>query len=133
MGSPLIHGIMSLNGIIYSYGIQQGLNHELMNDLIAGRMTSTILPVFLFHYLVTWIIAPILLFVHIIRGKSIFNRWTAFLNPLVFLIIALVGLKAFPQLFIYLTPGAINKGNTAMFLLVTIKMWNGDAELSKEG
>ena len=124
MGSPLIHGVMSLNGIIYKYGIVNGLSHEFLACLIEGKITSAILPVFLFHYLVTWIIAPSILFVHIIRGKSIFNRWTAFLNPLVFLIIGFVGLEIFPSLFIYLTPGAINKGNAALFLLLVVKMWN---------
>ena len=124
MGSPLIHSIMSLNGIIYKYGIQNGLSHELLTNLIENKITSTILPVFLFHYLATWIIAPIILFVHIIRGNSCFNRWTAFLNPLVFLIVGFIGLELFPSLFVYLTPGAINKGNAALFLLLTIKMWN---------
>ena len=124
MGSPLIHGMMSLNGIIYKYGIQNGLSHELLTDLIESKIIGTILPVFLFHYVVTWIIAPIILFIHIIRGKSILNRWTAFLNPLVFLIVGFIGLEFFPSLFVYLTPGAINKGNAALFILLTIKMWH---------
>lgn len=132
MGAPpLIHGVMSLNGVIYAYGIDQGLTHEFLVSLIEGRITGTILPVFLFHYIVTWVVAPVIVFVHIISGKSVFRRWTAFLNPLVFLIIGLVGLQIFPQVFVYLAPGSINKGNAAMFLLVTINLWNEDDKLEE--
>jgi len=132
MGSPLIHGIMSINGVIYKYGINNGLGHELLTDLIAGKLTSTILPVFIFHYVITWIIAPIMLFIHIVSGRSIFKRWTAFLNPLVFMIVGFIGLKVLPTVFVYLTPGSINKGNAALFLLVTAKMWHSD-QLKEEG
>ncbi|MDC7229636.1 MAG: hypothetical protein PQJ48_04960 [Sphaerochaetaceae bacterium] len=131
MGSPLIHGVMSLNGVVYAYGIEQGLTHEILVSLIEGNITSAILPVFLFHYLVTWVVAPVILFIHIIRGKSVFKRWTALLNPLVFLIVGLVGLQIFPQVFVYLAPGSINKGNIAMFLLVTINLWNEDDKLEE--
>ncbi len=128
MGSPLIHGLMSMNAIIYKFGIANGFNHELMKLLIEGEITKTILPVFLVHYIITWFIAPSILFINIIGGKTQLKRWTAFLNPLVFLIIGMIGLKIMPCLFVYLTPGAINKGNAALFLLVTIKMWNYSGE-----
>jgi len=131
MGSPFIHGVMSLNGVIYAYGIGQGISHEFLCNLIEGKITGTILPVFLFHYVITWVVAPLLLFVHIIRNKSVFKRWTAFLNPLVFLIVGLIGLKVFPQLFVYLAPGSINKGNVAMFALATVHMWHSDAPEGK--
>ncbi|MGE4454197.1 MAG: DUF6796 family protein [Sphaerochaeta sp.] len=124
MGSPLIHGVMSLNGVIYSYGIDQGLSHEFLVSLVEGRITTTILPVFLFHYVITWVVAPAILFGYIISGKSVFKRWTAFLNPLVFLLVGVGGLYVLPQVFVYLVPGSINKGNAAMFLLATIKLWN---------
>ena len=129
MGSPFIHGLMSLNGVIYAYGIQQGWSHEALVGLIEGTLTPTVLPVFLVHYLITWVIAPSLLFLHIIRGKSMMKRYTAFLNPLVFLLVGVIGLRLFPSLFVYLAPGSINKGNVAMFALVTVTLWNdkGDA------
>lgn len=132
MGSPFIHGIMTLNGIIYKFGMVNGLSHELLTDLIAVKITGSILPVFLVHYLITWVIAPTILFFHILRGKSIFKRWTAFLNPLVFLLVGLAGLRLFPQVFVYLTPGAINKGNAAMFTLVTVYMWNDTTQKKNE-
>ncbi|MDD3903904.1 MAG: DUF6796 family protein [Sphaerochaeta sp.] len=131
MGSPFIHGVMSLNGVIYTYGIQHGVSHEVLVGLIEGTLTGTILPVFLVHYILTWVVAPLLLFLHIIRKKSVFKRWTAFLNPLVFLLVGVLGLMVFPQLFAYLAPGAINKGNAAMFALATVSLWNGDAQVSK--
>ena len=130
MGSPFIHGVMGLNSVIYAFLFNQGVSHELLVDLIEGTLFPTILPVFLVHYLITWVVAPILLFLHIIRGKSVFKRWTAFLNPFVFLMIGVVGLKLYPQLFAYLAPGAINKGNVAMFALATVSMWDGDEKVT---
>lgn len=124
MGSAFIHGIMSINPFIYSFGIQHQLSHEALEGFIEGTLTGTILPVFLVHYLVTWIAAPLLLFIHILRGKSVCKRWTAFFNPLVFLLVGVIGLVVFPKLFIYLAPGSINKGNVAMFALVTAILWN---------
>lgn len=124
MGSPLIHGLMGMNAIIYKLGLANGANYELMKVLIEGGITKTILPVFLVHYIVTWIIAPSILFIYIIRGKTELNPWTAFLNPLFFLIVGMIGLKLIPSIFVYLTPGAINKGNAALFLLMTIKVWH---------
>ncbi|NCD05008.1 MAG: hypothetical protein EOL97_02710 [Spirochaetia bacterium] len=124
MGSPSIHTTMSLNGLIYKFGIMNDISSNLMSKLIADKITKAIFPVFVIHYLLTWIATPSILFVYIIRGKSEFKRWVAFLNPFIFLIIGLVGLSLAPSLFKYLTPGSINKGNFALFLLVTIKCWN---------
>jgi hypothetical protein len=124
MGSPFIHGVMSINPFIYRFGMQNGLRHEALVGFIEGTLTKTILPVFLVHYLVTWVIAPLLLFIHILGGKSVFKRWTALLNPLAFLLVGVVGLLVYPKLFVYLAPGSINKGNVAMFALATATMWN---------
>lgn len=41
-----------------------------------------------------------------------------------------VGLKLFPPLFAYLVPGAINKGNAAMFALAAVNMWDGDEKVT---
>lgn len=124
MGSPLIHTVMSINPIIYKFGILKEIDINIINEMIENKITSIIFPVFLVHYLITWIIAPILLFIFIIRGKSIFNRWVAFFNPFIFLIVGMIGLFILPKVFIYLTPGSINKGNALLFLMLTIKTWN---------
>lgn len=126
MGSPLIHGIMNLNAIIYKFGIENNLSHQLLKNLIENKITIVVLPVFLFHYLITWVIAPIILFIYIISGKSIFKRWQALLNPLIFMLVGFLGLKLFPNFFKYLTPGSINKANATLFFLLTIKMWNNE-------
>ncbi|MGD1833567.1 MAG: DUF6796 family protein [Sphaerochaetaceae bacterium] len=128
MGSPFIHGVMNLNALVYKNGVRLSISAEVLTDLIENTVTAAILPGFLFHYIITWIIAPCALFFTIISGKSVFRRWTAFLNPLVFLIAGTVGLKLLPSVFAYLAPGAINKGNLAMFTLVTVKMWKRKAE-----
>nr|WP_321295654.1 hypothetical protein [uncultured Sphaerochaeta sp.] len=66
---------------------------------------------------------PVVLPHHLRHG---FKRWTAFLNPFVFLMIGVVGLKLFPPLFAYLAVGVINKGNAAMFALAAVSMWDGE-------
>ncbi|MGD1823108.1 MAG: DUF6796 family protein, partial [Pleomorphochaeta sp.] len=96
MGSPLIHGVMCNFPIIYNYGLVNNIDINFLNNLIANELTSSILIVFIFHYLITWIISPSILFFYIISGKSKLKRWNAILNPLVFLIICLLGLKVFP-------------------------------------
>ncbi|MEA2021467.1 MAG: DUF6796 family protein [Candidatus Caldatribacteriota bacterium] len=126
MGSPLIHTVMSMNPILYKFGIERGIDISIINEMIGNKITSVVFPVFIVHYLITWIIAPILLFIYIIRGKSIFSRWVAFMNPLIFLIVGMLGLLIFPKIFIYLAPGSINKGNALLFLMLTIKTWNMD-------
>ena len=126
MGSPLIHTTMSLNGVIYKFGILNNISHNLMTELIVDKITKAITPVFIIHYLLTWIVTPSILFIYIIRGKSELKKWMAFFNPLIFLLIGVGGLYLFPSIFRYLAPGAINKGNLALFILVTIKCWNLD-------
>jgi len=124
IGSPSIHTTMALNGLIYKFGIMNNISSNLMSKLIVDKITKAIFPIFVIHYLLTWFVTPSILFVYIIRGKSDFKRWMAFLNPLIFLIIGLIGISLVPNLFKYLAPGSINKGNFALFLLVTIKCWN---------
>jgi len=126
MGSPLIHSSMCMNPLIYKFGLAKNLSPAVLEEFIGSKLTSVIFPVFISHYLITWIIAPLILFIYIIRGKSVFKRWVAFVNPLVFLIIGMLGLIVLPDLFKYLTPGAINKANACLFLILTIKHWNSD-------
>lgn len=115
---------MCLNPLIYQLGLESGISLQFLNALIEQQITGAILPVFVGHYLLTWVLAPLLLFGLIISGKSILPRWAAVMNPLVFLAIGLAGLALFPQLFRYLAPGSINKGNLALFILETVKTWN---------
>lgn len=124
MGSPLIHTLMSINPVIYKFGIENNIDMENINYLIESKLTGIIFPVFAVHYLLTWVIAPALLFGLIIRGKTSFSRWTAFLNPLVFLIVGMLALQIYPEIFKYLAPGSINKGNACLFFLLTWKSWN---------
>lgn len=68
---------------------------------------------------------PAVLSNHLRHGSK---QWTALLNPYVFLIISVEGLKPFSQVFAYLAPESINKGNVAMFALATVSMWNGESK-----
>lgn len=119
MGSPLIHGIMSINPLIYQTGLAHGMSSSLQQTLIVDTVTRAVLPVFLVHYLITWIIAPTVLFILIIRGNTILPRWSALLNPLVFMILGLIGQWLLPDIGIYFSPGSINKGNAALFFIAT--------------
>ncbi len=124
MGSPLIHGTMCIYPIIYKYGIINNIDINFLVNLISQEITSKILIIFIFHYLITWIIAPTLLFTYIVSGKSTLSKWSSLLNPLIFLIVGILGLKFLPSIFRFITPGSINKGNLALFILLTIKTWN---------
>jgi hypothetical protein len=126
MGSPLIHTSMCTNPMIYKFGLANNLSPAVMEQFIGNDLTAVIFPVFISHYIITWLIAPAILFFFIIRGKSDLKPWVAFINPLVFLIIGMLGLLVLPDLFKYITPGAINKGNAFLFLVLTIKHWNSD-------
>jgi hypothetical protein len=66
------------------------------------------------------------LFLIIIRGQTVFKRWVALINPLALLIVGMLDLMVLPDLFKYITPGAINKANALLFLILTIHHWNSD-------
>ena len=120
MGSPLIHGVMSLHPLIYSFlhgSPEAGI-------LITEVTTRAVLPVFLVHYLITWVLSPLLLFGIIASGRSLFPRWFVLINPLVFLILGMALHRLVPSIGIYLYPGSINKANCLLFLLVTLRMRN---------
>lgn len=125
MGSPLIHGVMSLHPLIYSFlgGSQEA------GVLITEVTTGALMPVFLVHYLVTWVLSPLLLLIILGSGKSLFPRWYALVNPLVFLLIGLLLHRLLPAIGIYLYPGSINKANCLLFLLVTLRL----GKISREG
>ncbi len=115
MGSPLIHGVMSLNPLIYSFLVGTG-DSEVASELISSVITPAVLPVFLVHYLLTWVAAPLVLFILILTGRTVFPRPAALLNPLVFLLFFMGLHLMVPQIGVYLLPGSINKANTLLFL-----------------
>lgn len=122
MGSPLLHGVMSINPVLFKSGIEYGVERGVLTALIENNITSAVLPVFIFHYLITWVAAPLILFIYIISGRSVLKRWTAFANPLIFMLAGL-GLKVMlPSVGVYLVPGSINKGNAALFLILALYM-----------
>jgi len=118
-GSSLIHGVMAINPVIYRFGITQGLSLDLLGELIEQQITSAVFPLFIAHYLLTWIIAPALLFVLVLSGKTLLPRAAALLNPLLFLVFALIFQQIAPIAGAYVTPGSINKAMALLFLFMT--------------
>jgi hypothetical protein len=127
MGSPLIHTMISINPIVYKYG--NSFSNEAFvfaQHLINDKFVPLIMPALLVHYLITWIIPPLLFFIAVISGKTIYPRWSAFLNPLFFFIFFALGMAVFPDIFRYLYVGSINKGNVVFFLMPAVLLWQGD-------
>ena len=129
MGSPIVHTVVSLFPIIYKSA--QTHSQEVVTfaeQLITNQLFTLIMPMFITHYFLAFIIPPLLFFGAVIGGKSLYPRWTAFLNPFFIAIVLIVGLSIWPDVFMYLTPGSINKGMIVFFLLPTILLWNGERE-----
>lgn len=126
MGSPMIHTMISINPIIYKFG--SSISEEAFafsQQLINDKLVPLIMPALLVHYIITWIIPPVLFFAAVISGRTIYPRWSAFMNPLFFLFFFAAGMAVLPEVFRYLYPGSINKGNIAFFLMPAILLWNG--------
>lgn len=118
MGASFVHSVLNYFPMIYQKlagAGQQTLAEETIMDI-----TNAILPAFIVHYVLSWVVPQILLFILIIRGKTIYNRWTAFLNPFVFLIVGSVGSFLAPKALQVVYVGIINKGNVAIFILATV-------------
>jgi hypothetical protein len=45
-------------------------------------------------------------------------------------LVPIVGLLLWPEAFVYLTPGSINKGMYVFFLMPTVLLWNGEKKTS---
>jgi len=130
MGSPIVHSQLSLFPIIYKYA--QTYSQEVVmftEHLITDQLFTLIMPMFITHYFLAFIIPPLLFFGAVIGGKSLYPRWTAFLNPFFIAILFIGGLFLWPEVFMYLTPGSINKGMVVFFLLPTLLLWNGEKEI----
>lgn len=118
MGAAFIHSVLCYFPMIYQRLTGAG-QKELAENVINDIMIA-IMPAFIVHYLITWVFPQILLFVLIIRGRTIFNRWTAFLNPFIFLVFgsicSLVASQALQPIYV----GIINKGNTLLFAMAAV-------------
>ena len=117
MGASFIHSVLCYFPIIYQQLTEVGqktLAEHVINDIM-----EAIMPVFIVHYVMTWIFPQLLLFVLIIRGKTVLKRWTAFLNPFIFLVFGSICSLLAPQALQPVYVGIINKGNTVLFLLAT--------------
>ncbi|MDF2986721.1 MAG: hypothetical protein K0R50_2231 [Eubacterium sp.] len=124
MGASFIHSVLSYFPMIYQK--LTGAGQEVLAEEIINNIMTAIMPVFIVHYILSWVVPQILLFILIIRGKTHFNRWTAFLNPFIFLVFGSLCALLFPQELQFLYVGIINKGNVALFVLAAIyeyKFW----------
>jgi hypothetical protein len=129
MGSPIVHTVLSLFPLIYKSA--QMYSQEVVTfaeRLITDQLFTIIMPMFITHYFLAFIIPPLLFFWAVISGKSLYARWMAFLNPFFIAMLLIAGLFVLPEVFMYLTPGSINKGMAIFFLLPTILLWNGERE-----
>lgn len=118
MGASFVHGVLSLFPMIYQRLAGEGgitLAENMIYDI-----TAAIMPAFAVHYAITWVVPQILLFVLIIQGKTVFRRWTAFLNPCIFLVFGSICSVLASQALQPVYVGIINKGNTALFILAAV-------------
>lgn len=118
MGASFVHSVLCYFPMIYQKLFNEG--QQLLAEDVINNIMSAIMPVFVVHYILSWGIPQVLLFILIVRGKTIFSRWTAILNPFIFLIFGLVLSLTEPTAFQPVYVGIINKGNTALFLLAAV-------------
>ncbi len=118
MGVSFIHSVLSYFPMIYQKLGGQG--EQLLAEEVINNIMKAIIPVFVVHYILSWIIPQLILFVLITGGKTKFNRWTAFLNPFVFLVFGLMCSLLSPGVLQFIYVGIINKGNTALFILMAV-------------
>lgn len=118
MGAAFIHSVLCYFPIIYRQLTEAG--QKTIAEHVINDIWMSIMPVFVIHYVITWVFPQVLLFVLIIRNRTVFKRWIAFLNPFVFLVFgslcSLVASKALQPVYV----GIINKGNTVLFILAAV-------------
>lgn len=123
MGSPIAHTVLTLNPLIYKFGVEHGAS-ELFSELITSKIVPLIKPVFATHYLLAFVFPPLIFFFTVLSGKTEFKKWLAFLNSLFIAIFFISGIFVFPKIFMYLLPGSINKGMAVFFLIGAVTFWN---------
>lgn len=118
MGASFIHSVLCYFPMIYQR--LTGAGQKAMAEHVINDIMSAIMPTFIVHYVITWVFPQILLFVLIVQGKTVFKRWTAFLNPFIFLVFgsicSLLASQALQPVYV----GIINKGNTILFAIAAV-------------
>lgn len=118
MGASFVHSALCFFPMIYQRLMEAGQNtlaESVINDIM-----SAIMPTFVVHYVITWVFPQVLLFVLIIQGRTVLKRWTAFLNPFIFLVIGSVCSLLASQALQPVYVGIINKGNTVLFIMAAV-------------
>ncbi len=123
MGASFVHSVLCYFPIIYQKLCIEG--QQLLAEDVINNIMGAIMPVFVVHYILSWVIPQVILFILIVRGKTIFSRWTAILNPFLFLIFGLVLSLIAPSVLQPVYVGIINKGNTALFILAAVYEYKG--------
>lgn len=118
MGASFIHSVLCYFPIIYQR--LTGVGQKMLAETVINDILSSIMPVFIVHYVITWIFPQLLLFILIIQGKTVLKRWIAFLNPFIFLVIGSVCSLLASQALQPIYVGIINKGNTVLFIVAAI-------------
>lgn len=118
MGASFVHSALCYFPMIYQKLGSEG-QQQLAEDVII-TIEKAIMPAFVVHYILSWVIPQIILFILILRGKTIFRSWTAILNPFIFLILGIIMSISAPTALMPVYVGIINKGNTALFILAAV-------------
>ncbi len=118
MGASFIHSVLCYFPMIYQQ--LNGAGQTLLAEEVISNILVAIMPVFIVHYLITWVFPQILLLVLIIQGKTVLKRRMAFLNPFVFLLFGLICSLLASQALQAVYVGIINKGNTVLFIAAAV-------------
>ncbi|GEM_PF-1602592 len=118
MGSAFVHSVLCYFPMIYQRLAGEG--QKALAEGIINHIMSAVMPAFVVHYIITWVFPQILLFALIIRGKTVFKRWTAFINPCIFLIFGSICSLLASQALQFLYVGIINKANTLLFIVAAV-------------
>lgn len=118
MGASFVHSVLCFFPMIYKQLTEVG--EKMLAEHVINDIMSAIMPAFVVHYVITWVFPQLLLFVLVIQGRTVLKRWTAFLNPFIFLVFgsicSLVASQALQPVYV----GIINKGNTVLFIMAAV-------------
>lgn len=118
MGASFIHSVLCYFPMIYQQLTEAG--QKALAEYVINDIMVAIMPAFIVHYVITWVFPQVLLFVLIIQGRTVLKRWTAFLNPFIFLVFGSICSLLAPQALQPVYVGIINKGNTILFLVAAV-------------